>query len=303
MEDVEHADGRLQDVDHVIHVMDQEAGDYQLLFAMDVCGYDSIVRMTHSDRRVSVGELRRDHEPLTDVLAEQPWMSRRTVELSPRSGEQAEGAHPVRRAREAMLKVRAAEVALQRPDSIEADAAADRLDVHVVEVLEANPPAGEEPVHWLLVTTEPIDASEDVWTIVDHYRARWTTEEYYKAIKTGTEYTSLQHRSAKTLLAALAPSAIVAHQLLVLRYLSRQGDDLPARVAVTPVQLTVLQSEKPDDVPDEQPTVEDVMQGVASLGGHISSNGPPGWQVLGRGWQRLVEYAYGFRLAMRAQEK
>ncbi len=176
-------------------------------------------------------------------------------------------------------------------------------EVHVVEVLEVHPPAGKEPVHWLLVTTEPIDSSEAVWTIVDHYRARWTTEEYDKAIKTGTEYTSLQHRSAKTLLMALAPSAIVAHQLLVLRYLSRQADDLPARVAVTPVQLTVLQTEKPDDVPDEQPTVEDVMHGVASLGGHISSNGPPGWQVLGRGWQRLVKYAYGFRLAMWAQKK
>jgi hypothetical protein len=78
-----------------------------------------------------------------------------------------------------------------------------------------------------------------------------------------TEYTSLQHRSAKTLLAALAPSAIVAHHLLVLRHLSRRAEDLPARVAVTPVQLTVLQTEKSDDVPDEQPTIEDVKQGVA----------------------------------------
>lgn len=303
IEGVERADGRLQEVDQVIHVMDREADDYQLLFAMDVCDYDSIVRMTHPDRRVSVGELRSDHEPLARALTDQPWMSSRTVELSPRSNDASNGSHPVRRAREATLKVRAADVSLRRPDHVRADAAADCLDVHVVEVLEVNPPAGEEPVHWLLVTTEPIDSSKDVWEIVDHYRARWTTEEYDKSIKTGTDYTSLQHRSAKTLLAALAPSAIVAHQLLVLRYLDRQGDELPARVVVTSVQLTVLQTEKPNDVPDEQPTVEDVMQGVASLGGHISSNGPPGWQVLGRGWQRLVEYTYGFRLAKRAQEK
>lgn len=302
MDGVERADERLDGVEQVIHVMDREADDYELLFAMAVCGYDFNVRMTRTDRRLSVGELRSEHEPLSKALARRPWDSKRQVELSARPASQADETHPVRRAREATLKARSATVALRRPDNVEAASAPDELEVNVVEVLEVNPPAGEQPVHWLLVTTEPVGTSEEIWEVVDHYRARWTTEEFYKSVKTGTDYTSLQHRSAKTLLAALAPSAIVAHQLLVLRHLSRHGEDMPAEAAVTPMQVSVLQAEKPDLVPQDDPTVADVMRGVARLGGHISSNGDPGWQVLGRGWQRLVEYTYGFRLALRAQE-
>lgn len=302
MNGVERADERLSGVDKVLHVMDREADDYELLFAMDVCGYGSIVRMTRTDRRLSVGELRSEHEPLCEALARRPWDSKRTVELSARPASQASGTHPVRRAREATLKARSATVTLRRPNNVQAAAAPDELEVNVVEVLEVNPPAGEEPVHWLLVTTEPVRTSEEIWRVVDRYRARWTTEEFYKSVKTGTDYTSLQHRSAKTLLAALAPSAIVAHQLLVLRHLSRHGEDMPAEAAVTPMQLKVLQVEKPDLVPSDEPTVGDVMRGVARLGGHISSNGDPGWQVLGRGWQRLLEYEHAFALGMRAAQ-
>lgn len=302
MENVERADRRLEEVDKVIHVMDREAADYQLLFAMEVCGYDSIVRMTRSDRRLSVGELRSDHAPLSEELGARPWASSRTVELSPRSKAQADDAHPVRRQREATLKARSATVTLRRPDNVEADSAPDELEVNVVEVLEVNPPAGEEPVHWLLVTTEPVGTTEEIWRVVDRYRTRWVTEEFYQSIKTGTDYTSLQHRSAKTLLAALAPSAVVAHHLLVLRFLSRHAEDFPALTVVTATQLEVLRAEKPDLIPEEDPTVGDVMRAVARLGGHISSNGPAGWEVLGRGWERLVEYDYGFRLARRLED-
>lgn len=301
MDGVEEAEGRLGAVENVVHVMDREADDYELLFAMEVCGFESIVRMTHSDRRLSVGELRSEHEPLTEALARQPWIGNRTVELSPRSADQADGTHPVRRARKATLKARSAEVTLQRPTNVSADSAPDELEVRVVEVLEVNPPAGEQPVHWLLVTTEPVETSEQVWQVVDRYRARWTTEEFYKSLKTGVDYTSLQHRSAKTLLGALAPSAIVAHHLLVLRHLSRHGEQFPAETVVTEAQLRLLQADKPDLVPAESPTVDHIMQAVARLGGHVSSNGPPGWQVLGRGWERLVEQSFGFRLALRLQ--
>jgi hypothetical protein len=36
---------------------------------------------------------------------------------------------------------------------------------------------------------------------------------------------------------------------------------------------------------------------VARLGGHIKNNGPPGWQVLGRGYERLLLLELGWRVA------
>jgi hypothetical protein len=35
------------------------------------------------------------------------------------------------------------------------------------------------------------------------------------------------------------------------------------------------------------PTVAHAFNAIAELGAHIKSNGPPGWQVLGRGFEEL----------------
>ena len=95
-------------------------------------------------------------------------------------------------------------------------------------------------------------------------------------------------------------TAIVAHHLLVLRYLGRHCGDLPAEAVVTDTQLSVLEATKPKFL-SSSPTAQEAMMAVAGLGGHIKSNGDPGWQVLGRGYERLLEYEHGFALGMQAQ--
>ena len=296
---IETSDHRLEDVECVIHVMDREFDDFQLLFCMDVDGYEYVARLCY-DRNVCTGERRSDYEKLHEALGRTSWRGKRTVQLSARSASQASRTHPVRRSRKATVQARYATVKLRRPDSIQADHAPNQIEVNVVEVRETNPPSGEEPVHWILVTTRPVYTAEKLWKVVDHYRSRWTVEEYFKAIKTGCDYTSLQHRSAKTLLCALAATAVVAHHLLVLRYLGRNAGDLPAKAVVTDVQLQVLEATKPD-VLSATPTAHEAMTAVANLGGHIKSNGDPGWQVLGRGYERLLEYEHAFALGMQAQ--
>ena len=51
----------------------------------------------------------------------------------------------------------------------------------------------------------------------------------------------------------------------------------------------------------ESATAHEAMMAVASMGGHIKANGPPGWMILGRGWQRLLELEKGFRLGLGMQ--
>ncbi len=154
-----------------------------------------------------------------------------------------------------------------------------RQSVHVVEVVETHPPDGEEPVRWVLFTSEPIACADDIWEVVDTYRARWVIEEYFKAIKTGTGYKKLQHRSAQTLLNALSAKAVVAWDLLRLRHLGRYLPDADADLVVNRVQLALLQRLRPKLVPAAA-TAADVMRGVAGLGGHIRQNGPPGWLLM-----------------------
>lgn len=300
-ESVAAAEERLASVHKVVHVMDREGDDFRTLVGMEACGYHFVIRML-KDRNVCDGPRRADKRKLREALDEVSWSEQtRSVELSARSKSQAGPNHPVRRAREAKLKVRATTVEVRRPDNVKAALSPNRLEVHVVEVLEVEPPQDQEPVHWLLVTDQPIDDEEAIWQIVDWYRARWVIEEYFKAIKTGTAYKKVQHKQARTLLSALATKAIVAWDLLVLRHLGRHAPKQPAEDVLNPVQIKVLRGLKPKLVPKE-PTVADAMAAVAGLGGHIKYNGPPGWLVLGRGWRKMLEVEKGFRLAMAGHE-
>lgn len=222
---IEAAELRLQDAESVTHVMDREFDDFQMLHCMNVDGYDYVARLRY-DRNVSTGPLRKDFIRLQEALTGTVWSGKRTVELSPRSAAEASPSHPARRAREATLKIRSARVELHRPNSVVAESAPDTLAVNVVEVREVNTPTGEEPVRWMLITSHAVDTKEQMWEVVDYYRARWTIEEYFKAIKAGCAYKELQHRSDKTLLCALSATSVVAHHLLTLRHFGRHAPHL-----------------------------------------------------------------------------
>jgi hypothetical protein len=44
-----------------------------------------------------------------------------------------------------------------------------------------------------------------------------------------------------------------------------------------------------------KPTARDALLAVATLGGHLKSNGDPGWLVLGRGLHDLLLLEMGWR--------
>ena len=44
-------------------------------------------------------------------------------------------------------------------------------------------------------------------------------------------------------------------------------------------------------------TAKDALYAVARLGGHLKNNGDPGWQTLGRGFEKLLILEAGWRAA------
>jgi len=77
--------------------------------------------------------------------------------------------------------------------------------------------------------------------------------------------------------------------------------DAPASLALTPLQLRALhgyrrKKEQPPLPP--LPSVTEAMLAIAQLGGHIANNGPPGWIVLGRGLDRLLDIELGLAIAL-----
>jgi hypothetical protein len=135
--------------------------------------------------------------------------------------------------------------------------------------------------------------------VIDGYRTRWVIEEYFKALKTGCSFETRELESMRTLTNFLAIAAVLAWRLLLIRSLERQNSNLPATEAAAPALLEALaaflKKKRLKPLPPN-PTVADLMKGIAALGGHISNNGPPGWLVLWRGYQDLLIWADGFIL-------
>jgi hypothetical protein len=47
-----------------------------------------------------------------------------------------------------------------------------------------------------------------------------------------------------------------------------------------------------------RPTARAALLALAGLGGHLKSNGDPGWRTLSKGWRTLLEYEKGYDIAM-----
>jgi hypothetical protein len=285
---VEEVESSLANDVRAVHVMDRESDSYVLLSRMLAAGASFVIRVTAKRRLFPLG----DEEPVAGVYEEWedlPDMLEREVPLSARkksSPYYCAGRHPVRRARMARLRIAAKRIRAKRSSGSGARWPAS-LEINAVRVYEVDPPHGEEPVEWLLLTNEPIASKKDVASVVDSYRARWVIEEYFKALKTGCAFEQRQLESYGTLRNALAILAPIAWKILLLRSLERAPQSVCVSDAASRTQIEVLRafSSRP---PPEPPTVTSVLSAIAALGGHLTSNGPPGWQVLWRGYQELV---------------
>jgi IS4 transposase len=287
-----------------IHVMDREGDSYETYRLLKEAGVRFVIRARTGWERKTESNGSRGTYP--EVAKKTPIRLKRTVELSRRAPTTVgvlRKAHPPRNDRTAQLHVYAAPLQMECPHNYGRDATTDRgpLTVNVVYVDEPNPPPGQEPVSWMLITTEPIETKDQVETIVDHYRARWTIEEFFKALKTGCAFEKRQLETYAALRNALAVFSVVAWRLLLLRTVSRDTPSAPAENVATARQLRLLRSLKRVDHPrvrgvelPKHATAHDVLLAVAKLGGHLKQNGPPGWQVLGRGYDSLLLLEVGW---------
>jgi hypothetical protein len=174
--------------------------------------------------------------------------------------------------------------------------------MNVVRVWEPAPPPGEQPVEWVLLTSDPIGTAEQILRIVDRYRARWTIEEYFKALKTGCAYEARQLEDHQSLANALAVFAPIACTLLDLRSEARRFPEAPADLVLTKSQIEVLRTLGRMPLPEE-PTQRDALLAVAALGGHIKWNGEPGWLTLSRGYTDLLMLTAGWEAAKLQQAR
>lgn len=196
---------------------------------------------------------------------------------------------PGRAARTAQVVLRAVTLRLRPP--ARPDRRLPCVVVHVVQVREVAPPAGVEPLEWILLTSLPITTIDEVTTIVRYYACRWEIEIFFRLWKSGCHVEEFQCHTWARLAPVMALCAVFAWRL---HYLTRLGQTAPDTLC-TPyfneAEWKVIALLATQEVPKIPPTVREVLWWVAKLGGFAGrrADREPGPLVLMRGWLRVQE--------------
>jgi len=265
----------------IIHIFDRE-GDIAEVFEevqnLEKAGL--LVRATHN--RV-IGD---KPNYLCDYMRKQAVQFCFELEISP---------HETRKKRTGVFEVRFCPVKLRSPDRLKES---DGFNVYAVYATEINVPEGEDPISWMLLTTEKVESISEANTILRWYSYRWLIEEYHKILKSGCQVESyrLAGNSMEVLLGFLTT---ISADLSQMTYLHRTQPESPADEIFTPVQIKVLKAKSlSPKKPKSVETIFEAIEAIARLGGYLEHRRktPIGITVLWRGWLELMSLCEGWEL-------
>ena len=229
---------------------------------------------------------------IDDALAAAEIRYEATIKVSGRESLIAGETRPRRKsraARTAKIEIRAATVTLRGPQR--PGGKLDDVTINVVEVREVNPPAGEDPIRWTLLTSLPIETVEQIKRVVKIYCLRWMVELFFKTLKSGCRVEKLKYEHVDSYLTAVSMLIVVAWRIEYLKSAARQDPDASCEKYFSmsewvPVYLVQQKAKK---IPTTPPTISEFMLIVAKLGGYINrkGQGPPGSTTIWRGMQRM----------------
>lgn len=163
------------------------------------------------------------------------------------------------------------------------------VTLNAVLVRELNPPNGEEPVEWILLTSLSVADAEQVRLVVQYYCIRWMIEVLFRTLKSGCRVEERLFEHVDRLLPCLAAYLIVAWRILYVCRLGRSCPDISCEAVFEPAEWKavyhVVRREPP---PSNPPLLSEMIRMVAQLGGYVNRKrpDPPGAQTVWLGMQR-----------------
>jgi hypothetical protein len=274
-----------------IHVGDRGADIFRLLQHMQLQGCDFLIRAAQ-DRCVQAEHGEEDDEDVTRLfqLARSLPAQDSHVKDLPRLHD--------RPARQAFLQISWSPVRVLPPKHGGA-LHKQAVEAWVVRVWEPEPPDGEEPLEWVLLTSVPVESAVQAWQCVDWYTMRWTVEDFHRCLKTGCSIEKRHLQSYEDLTRLLGLVGPLAVRLLLLRSGARQTPLAPATCIVPALFLRVLELFTNRPLHSLE-SADHLWRAIARLGGYrgYRGDGPAGWQTLWRGWTRLQAVLEGVQLTL-----
>ncbi len=273
-----------------VTVIEDREGDIYECFAFKPANVEKLVRAAQ-DRCLADG---------TSLFSKaETWdeAGRMTVQLP---------AAPGRQARKAELSVRFGKVEIKRPKHrTAADGLPATIKVTLVVGREINPPEGEEPALWFLLTTHQVNDIADARRIIGFYRLRWTIEQLFRTMKTkGFDVEALRQETdgpLEKLVTAILIAAVKVMQLVA----ERDGEanrplsdvfDLDDQPALERVCHTLEGKTAKQKNPHPKGSLAYAAWIFARLGGWTGYYGKPGPIVMVRGLTQFHAIKHGWRL-------
>jgi hypothetical protein len=199
-----------------------------------------------------------------------------------------------RQGRQATVTVRAATVTLRAP--WRGDRKLEAVTVNVVLVREDHPPAGEEPVEWVLLTTLPIGTPAQVRRVVEYYCVRWNIEILFRTLKAGCRIERRRLEQVERVLPCLMMYLIVAWRTMFVCRMGREFPDADCQTIFEPSEWkavwAAVHHKKP---PKKRPKLSEMVHLIARLGGYVEHpEKEPGPQALWIGLQRMYDLAWAW---------
>lgn len=268
----------------LVSVADREADVYEFFTQAQALGVDVLVRAAW-DRNLE--------EPQAQVraaLAAAPVVARKKLALPARGK---------RKARLAKLVIRACPLTLAAPLHGLARQLAP-IALWGLWAYEPAPPAGSEPLDWMLLSSVPVTSAKQALERLDWYAARWGIELWHKVLKSGCRIEARQLESFERLQRLLTVYAVIAWRILYATMLARLVPDLPCTAILQDDEWQALycRIHQTPTPPATAPPLRQAIRWIAQLGGFIAraSDGEPGTKTLWQGFQELIPMTEMYRI-------
>jgi hypothetical protein len=272
---------RLPSMDNVIDVCDREADIYDYLAYQQKHEYRFIVRA--SDYRL----IDNSDSKLNEFADELVALGQYKIKVAQKGG---------RKARTVKLELCTSNVSLRKPQRAKELASVNVNFIYCREVNHDN--IEEQPLKWLLYTSESVDTFEQARKIVRYYELRWRIEEFHKVWKSdGTRVESLRMQQKENLMRVAVIKAFIAVRLMQIRDLvvtedKVSGTDISCDVYLSELAWKILwkKVEKKTALPNSTPSLRWAYYGLAHLGKwkDTARTGKVGVKALWQGWEVLM---------------
>lgn len=275
-----------------IHVFDRGGDFFEAMCRIKLTGNEWVIRASKLVRKVI--NSRGAEVKLSEAVEEATTLGSFTMDLR---------STPRHAARTAKLMVYTCEVTFPKPEYRSQwmrECPIKALTMNVVIAKEVDPPKGNKPICWVILTSLPVTKFDDAWEVLEDYEYRWMIEEYNRVAKSGCTIEANALRTANRLEAIVGLTTIIAVRLFQVKLIGRNQ---PGAKAATHVPSTWLQSLKlmRPKIKLTEMTVYEFFRQLAMLGGFLGRkhDGEPGWQTIWRGYQKLHQTMIGIQLAQR----